>query len=125
MAAVSSLPQLRERKAIIDKHTNMLTAILNAIKARIHRSLCLYALETCASAHMYAQGNRNREISCQSIVVSMQVPIQFSVPSSLSDEFHSQSMQARGLDELYHLEEECLSRKATLQRVSQVVQVLG
>ena len=34
MAAVSSLPQLRERKRIIDKHTNMLTAILDAIKER-------------------------------------------------------------------------------------------
>jgi Sec1 family len=62
MAAVSSLPQLRERKRIIDKHTNMLTAILDAIKER-------------------------------------------------------------GLDSYYHLEEACLSRKATLQQVADAVQV--
>lgn len=62
MAAVSSLPQLRERKRIIDKHTNMLTAILDRIKER-------------------------------------------------------------GLDAYYHLEESCLSRKATLQQVADAVQV--
>jgi Sec1 family len=62
MAAVSSLPQLRERKRIIDKHTNMLTAILDQIKER-------------------------------------------------------------GLDHFYHLEEDCLSRKATLPQIADAVQV--
>lgn len=34
MSAVSSLPELTERKLIIDKHTNIATALLNQIKAR-------------------------------------------------------------------------------------------
>lgn len=34
MKAVSSLPELTERKRIIDKHTNIATALLNQIKAR-------------------------------------------------------------------------------------------
>jgi hypothetical protein len=34
MSAVSSLPQLTERKRVIDKHTNVATALLNAIKSR-------------------------------------------------------------------------------------------
>ena len=34
MAAVSSLPELTERKRTIDKHTNLATALLAAIQAR-------------------------------------------------------------------------------------------
>lgn len=34
MSAVSSLPELTERKRVIDKHTNLATALLGAIKAR-------------------------------------------------------------------------------------------
>ena len=34
MSAISSLPQLTERKKTIDKHTNMATALLKQIKAR-------------------------------------------------------------------------------------------
>jgi Sec1 family len=34
MAAVSSLPELTERKRVIDKHTNLATALLKAIKER-------------------------------------------------------------------------------------------
>jgi hypothetical protein len=32
MAAVSSLPELTERKCTIDKHTNLATALLGAIQ---------------------------------------------------------------------------------------------
>ena len=34
MNAVSSLPELAERKRVIDKHTNMATALLKEIKER-------------------------------------------------------------------------------------------
>ena len=34
MSAISSLPQLTERKKTIDKHTNMATALLRQIQAR-------------------------------------------------------------------------------------------
>ena len=34
MSAISSLPQLTERKKSIDKHTNMATALLRQIQAR-------------------------------------------------------------------------------------------
>jgi len=34
MAAVSSLPELTERKRTIDKHTNLATALLGAIQSR-------------------------------------------------------------------------------------------
>lgn len=34
MAAVSSLPELTERKRTLDKHTNVATALLGAIKGR-------------------------------------------------------------------------------------------
>jgi len=34
MAAVSSLPELTERKRTIDKHTNLATALLGAIQVR-------------------------------------------------------------------------------------------
>ncbi|KIY95437.1 Sec1 family domain-containing protein 1, partial [Monoraphidium neglectum] len=34
MSAVSSLPELQERKKVLDKHTNLATALLGAIKAR-------------------------------------------------------------------------------------------
>ena len=34
MAAVSSLPELTERKRTIDKHTNLATALLGAIQGR-------------------------------------------------------------------------------------------
>ena len=36
MAAVSSLPELTERKRTIDKHTNLATALLGAIQARLY-----------------------------------------------------------------------------------------
>lgn len=34
MSAISSLPQLTERKKVIDKHTNMATSLLKQIQAR-------------------------------------------------------------------------------------------
>eukprot|EP00879_Flechtneria_rotunda_P018857 GHRR01019794.1.p1 GENE.GHRR01019794.1~~GHRR01019794.1.p1 ORF type:complete len:638 (+),score=249.45 GHRR01019794.1:780-2693(+) len=34
MSAVSSLPELQEKKKVLDKHTNLATALLSAIKAR-------------------------------------------------------------------------------------------
>jgi hypothetical protein len=34
MSAISSLPQLTERKKVIDKHTNMATSLLKLIQAR-------------------------------------------------------------------------------------------
>lgn len=34
MSAISSLPQLTERKKVIDKHTNMATSLLKHIQAR-------------------------------------------------------------------------------------------
>ncbi len=34
MAAVNSLPQLTEQKRVVDKHTNIASALLRAIKAR-------------------------------------------------------------------------------------------
>ena len=34
MAAVSSLPELTERKRVLDKHTNILTALMQHISAR-------------------------------------------------------------------------------------------
>lgn len=34
MAAVSSLPQLTEQKKVVDKHTNIASALLRAIKER-------------------------------------------------------------------------------------------
>ena len=34
MSAISSLPQLTERKKVIDKHTNMATCLLKQIQAR-------------------------------------------------------------------------------------------
>ena len=34
MSAISSLPQLTERKKVIDKHTNMATSLLRQIQAR-------------------------------------------------------------------------------------------
>ena len=43
MSAVSSLPELTERKRVIDKHTNLATALLGAIKQR--QLDALYALE--------------------------------------------------------------------------------
>lgn len=43
MSAVSSLPELTERKRVIDKHTNLATALLGAIKSR--QLDAFYALE--------------------------------------------------------------------------------
>ncbi|KAL4448182.1 hypothetical protein ABPG75_005401 [Micractinium tetrahymenae] len=43
MSAVSSLPELTEKKRVIDKHTNLATALLSAIKAR--QLDAFYALE--------------------------------------------------------------------------------
>lgn len=34
MSAVSSLPELQEKKKVVDKHTNLATALLGQIKAR-------------------------------------------------------------------------------------------
>ncbi|GAB4817085.1 hypothetical protein N2152v2_004131 [Parachlorella kessleri] len=48
MSAVSSLPELTEKKRVIDKHTNLATALLREIKAR-HLDR-LYALEEDALA---------------------------------------------------------------------------
>lgn len=41
MSAVSSLPELTERKKLIDKHTGMATALLGAIKTRTLDAFCL------------------------------------------------------------------------------------
>ncbi len=45
MAAVSSLPELTERKRTIDKHTNLATALLGAIQA-----CCHYGSATCSQS---------------------------------------------------------------------------
>jgi hypothetical protein len=36
MSAVATLPQLTERKRMLDKHTNIATALLNHIKVEYH-----------------------------------------------------------------------------------------
>ena len=41
MSAVSSLPELTERKKLIDKHTSIATALLGAIKARSLDAFCV------------------------------------------------------------------------------------
>lgn len=52
MAAVSSLPELTERKRTIDKHTNLATALLGAIQAR--RTCLAQPLPTNTPRHIAA-----------------------------------------------------------------------
>lgn len=66
MSAISSLPQLTERKKTIDKHTNMATALLRQIQARalkqywdreedcLHGKPDLAAIETLLQVRIFA-----------------------------------------------------------------------
>ena len=48
MAAVSSLPELTEKKKVLDKHTSIATALLNIIKARFStKAAAIYENHCC------------------------------------------------------------------------------
>lgn len=90
MKAVSSLPELTERKRIIDKHTNIATALLNQIKVgagashlRFSLSFIITHVHLCAHLLTHAFAAR---------------------------------LQARSLDSYYVLEEELLTAKAVRGR---------
>ena len=72
MSAISSLPQLTDRKKTIDKHTNMATALLRQIQARalkqywdreedcLHGKPDLAAIEILLQVRTFASGATQR-----------------------------------------------------------------